>query len=483
MRIPMRSNRRFVLLGAAFFAVIVPAVSQYAAAEGPLGTVFTYQGELTSGGVPVDEPLDGCDFEFTLWDADVDGSQVGPTLMPTALVADGRFTVALDFGPDIFTGEARFMEIAVCCPSGCEEFTTLSPRQELTPAPHALALPGLYTQQNATSPNVIGGYSGNSVEPGAVGATIAGGGLNGGENRVFDNHGTVGGGGNNQAGTDDGPPSFSEFATVGGGDSNTASGRRSTVGGGRSNTASGTKSTVGGGGNNDALGQWSTVGGGEGNTASQIYATVGGGVNNEASDHEIVLRARDGDHEAFRILVKRHETRVHALALRLLRDPDWAQDAVQEAFIKAYRALRKFEGRSAFGTWMYRLTYNHCLDMRRADKSGRYVEWEEERAMGASDSPALASSIRGPEEEIERGELREQLQKAIETLPEPIRQTLVMREIDGLRYGEIADLLEIPKGTVMSRLFHARKRLREVLSEQGVSPFEIDDSQSPEETA
>jgi len=82
-----------------------------------VGTVFTYQGELTSGGVPVDEPLDGCDFEFTLWDADIDGSQVGPTLTPNALVADGRFTVALDFGDNIFTGQARWLEIAVCCPA------------------------------------------------------------------------------------------------------------------------------------------------------------------------------------------------------------------------------------------------------------------------------------------------------------------------------------------------------------------------------
>ena len=92
-------------------------------------------------------------------------------------MADGRFTVALDFGPDIFIGDARFMEIAVCCPSPCKDLTTLSPRQELTPAPHALALPGLYTQQNATSPNLIGGNSGNEVTSGAVGATIAGGGL------------------------------------------------------------------------------------------------------------------------------------------------------------------------------------------------------------------------------------------------------------------------------------------------------------------
>jgi RNA polymerase sigma-70 factor (ECF subfamily) len=204
------------------------------------------------------------------------------------------------------------------------------------------------------------------------------------------------------------------------------------------------------------------------------------------ADLEIVKRARDGDHEAFRILVKRHESRVYALALRLLGDPEWAQDAVQEAFIKAYRGLRKFEGRALFSTWMYRLTYNHCLDMRRADKSGRYVEWDEERTtgddVGDPSVPSLASSIRGPGEEIERGELREQLQKAIETLPEPIRQTLLMREVDGLPYSEIADLQKIPKGTVMSRLFHARKRLREVLLEQGVSPHGQTANLGPEET-
>jgi len=197
----------------------------------------------------------------------------------------------------------------------------------------------------------------------------------------------------------------------------------------------------------------------------------------ELSDHEVVLLARDGDHGAFRVLVKRHESRVYSLAMRLLRDPDWAQDAVQESFLKAYRAIRKFEGRSAFGTWMYRLTYNQCLDMRRADKSGRYVDFDEERtpASGGAESPSLSlsSTIRGPGEEVEREELREQLGKAIETLPEAIRQTLVMREVDGLPYSEIAELLKIPKGTVMSRLFHARKRLQEVLRGEGVHPEEV----------
>ncbi|MFT5444763.1 MAG: RNA polymerase sigma-70 factor (ECF subfamily) [Myxococcota bacterium] len=192
------------------------------------------------------------------------------------------------------------------------------------------------------------------------------------------------------------------------------------------------------------------------------------------SDQEVIKLAQDGDHSAFRILVGRHEGRVYALALRLLRDPDWAQDAVQESFLKAYRALRKFEGRSAFSTWLYRLTYNQCLDMRRADKSGRYVELDEERTQSsefAESSPQnLSSTIRGPGEEVERGQLREQLAKAIESLPDAVRQTLVMREVDGLPYAEIASVLQIPKGTVMSRLFHARKRLQEILREQGIGP-------------
>ena len=95
----------------------------------------------------------------------------------------------------------------------------------------------------------------------------------------------------------------------------------------------------------------------------------------ELSEQEIIDRAREGDHEAFRVLVSRHQDRVYGLALRILRDPEQARDAAQDAFLKAYRALGRFEGRSKFGTWMYRLTYNHCLDLKRADKSQRHVEW------------------------------------------------------------------------------------------------------------
>jgi RNA polymerase sigma-70 factor (ECF subfamily) len=197
-------------------------------------------------------------------------------------------------------------------------------------------------------------------------------------------------------------------------------------------------------------------------------------------ERALVARARDGDHEAFRILVERHEGRVHALALRILRDPEWARDAVQEAFIKAYRALRRFEGRSSFNTWLYRLTYNHCLDMRRADKTHRHVEWDEERMSsetgdpgGSSpgeDPPLLPGAPPGPAQALERSELRVQLVDAIATLPEDARQTLVMREVDGMSYAEIAQVLQVPKGTVMSRLHNARKKVREILTQRDVTP-------------
>ncbi len=239
-----------------------------------LGTAFTYQGQLKSGG----EPVNGaCDFQFSLWDASSGGLQVGGTQTKSNVsVSDGYFTIPdLDFGSSVFTGDARWLEIGVRCPAGSGSYTALSPRQALTPAPYALALPGLWTQQNSVSPNVIGGYRGNSVTDGGVGATIGGGGANGYINRVTDNYGTVGGGGGNTAGGN---------ATVGGGFQNTASGGESTIGGGWLNTASGGFATVGGGYTNTAGNYYATVSGGSSNTASGEFATVGGGRDNTASE-------------------------------------------------------------------------------------------------------------------------------------------------------------------------------------------------------
>jgi hypothetical protein len=141
----------------------------------------------------------------------------------------------------------------------------------------------LRLEPNAASPNIIGGFSGNSVTAGVKGATIGGGGESTGTNRVTDDYGTVGGGFNNQAGNGSGSTSDRNHATVGGGINNTASGYSATVGGGINNTASGYYATVGGGINNTASDSAATVGGGINNTASGSYATVGGGIDNTAS--------------------------------------------------------------------------------------------------------------------------------------------------------------------------------------------------------
>jgi RNA polymerase sigma-70 factor (ECF subfamily) len=191
-------------------------------------------------------------------------------------------------------------------------------------------------------------------------------------------------------------------------------------------------------------------------------------------DAEVIARAKRGDHEAFRVLVERYQARAYGLALRVLRNEEQARDAVQDAFIKVYGSLGRFEGRSGFYTWLYRLVMNVCLDMKRRDRSGRHVEWEEERAgeiaQGAEAlAPGAADPQRaGPEGALERAELRDRMARAIAALPESARRTLELREIDGLSYAEIAKALGVPKGTVMSRLYYARRKVQAALVEAGV---------------
>lgn len=189
------------------------------------------------------------------------------------------------------------------------------------------------------------------------------------------------------------------------------------------------------------------------------------------SDDEVIDAVRAGDRNAFRTLVERYQTRALRLALRILRDEDAARDAVQDAFVKAYNNLGKFEKRSAFFTWLYRLVKNQCLDMLRRDHSDRAVAWEEgslaEAEVSADAVPETLGVTFGPASETLRKQLREKIDGAIAQLPESARETLILREVEGLSYQEIAEAQGIPKGTVMSRLFYARRQLQKLLIESG----------------
>ncbi|RIL05411.1 MAG: RNA polymerase subunit sigma-24 [Proteobacteria bacterium] len=195
----------------------------------------------------------------------------------------------------------------------------------------------------------------------------------------------------------------------------------------------------------------------------------------ELSDRDAVARAREGDQEAFRVLVERYQGRIHRLAQRVLRDDEQARDTVQDAFLKAYTNLGGFEGRSSFYTWLYRLAMNLCLDARRRDRSDRFVATPEpgdlERIATLDARPAgeqhWRSHEESPDDAVGRGELREAVARAIAALPDAARETLILREVEGLSYSEIAEALDIPKGTVMSRLHYARRRVQEILRGAG----------------
>jgi hypothetical protein len=248
-----------------------------------IGTTFTYEGRLTDEN---GDPLEGVyDFQFKVYDAPSGGNQLGATATSdNVTVLDGRFTVPLDFGGRVFTGDVRYLEIGVRPGKRLDAYTPLAGRQQLPVAPYALALPNLWSEPNSISPNLIGGHRDNSVTRGVIGATIAGGGAPGQTNRISDDYGVVSGGHNNQAGNNTGLTSDAPFATVSGGLANNALNSYATVDGGWLNRAGGPFSTVGGGSQNNANAIYATVGGGLDNTAGAPGATAGGGWLNNATN-------------------------------------------------------------------------------------------------------------------------------------------------------------------------------------------------------
>lgn len=177
-------------------------------------------------------------------------------------------------------------------------------------------------------------------------------------------------------------------------------------------------------------------------------------------------RARQGDREAFGRLVKRHQRRVYAAALHILGNHSDADDATQEAFVRAYRGLATFDGRADFFTWLYRITVNTALNALRSDKRGAALQnkGNTEAAHVGGRPEALGQVAPNPAQQAQQtGEVARVL-AAVATLSASLRVTLVLATIEELPHKQIAEILEIPEGTVAWRVNEARRLLKQKLS-------------------
>ncbi len=183
----------------------------------------------------------------------------------------------------------------------------------------------------------------------------------------------------------------------------------------------------------------------------------------DSADIGLVSRTLKGDKEAFRLLVEKYEGKVYALAYEMLRSKEDARDISQESFVKAYLSLKDFRGEGTFYTWLYRIVYNMVLDYKRkiVRRGGQHDELDET-------TPGQPGSwmgvVEAPHESLIRREQREHLKRALADMSEEHRAVIVLREVDGLSYDEIAQVTGVSRGTVMSRLHYARKKLQGALS-------------------
>jgi RNA polymerase sigma-70 factor, ECF subfamily len=187
----------------------------------------------------------------------------------------------------------------------------------------------------------------------------------------------------------------------------------------------------------------------------------------DGSDLELVRRVQRGERRAYDLLVLKYQHKVVKLVMRYLRDPADAEDVAQEAFIKAYRALPQFRGDSAFYTWLYRIAINTAKNALAArDRNPVSYELDIQSNDDTSDMVSRLRDPETPEGLALTEEIRDTVNHAIESLPEDLRTAIVLRELEGLSYEEIAASMDCPVGTVRSRIFRAReaidKRLREV---------------------
>jgi RNA polymerase sigma-70 factor, ECF subfamily len=179
-------------------------------------------------------------------------------------------------------------------------------------------------------------------------------------------------------------------------------------------------------------------------------------------DAGLIERAQGGDRQAFRELVERHQRRAFAIALSLVRDEQDAREIVQEAFVRVFKGLQGFNGSSSFFTWLYRIVRNLAIDLLRRP-SRRDAEIEESDNLDTMEPLFGELRLEDPGQMLGRRELAERIGRALEALPPYHRGVIVMREVEGMSYEEMAEAMDVSKGTIMSRLYHARRKLQRAL--------------------
>lgn len=184
----------------------------------------------------------------------------------------------------------------------------------------------------------------------------------------------------------------------------------------------------------------------------------------------VIRRILDGDADAFELIVNEYQRNVYNLALRMVGDPEDAADMSQEAFIKAYSSLSGFRGDSKLSVWLYRIVSNVCLDFLRKKSRQSAVSLTVEDEDDGDVELDIADEASSPEVLLERKLTRDAVRRGLDSLPPDMREILLLREIQGMSYDEIAQVLDLEEGTVKSRIFRARKKLCAFLTEDGNIP-------------
>jgi RNA polymerase sigma-70 factor (ECF subfamily) len=184
-------------------------------------------------------------------------------------------------------------------------------------------------------------------------------------------------------------------------------------------------------------------------------------------DRALVEKAQQGDREAFRQLVQRHQRRAFAVAIGVVRDENDAREIVQEAFLRVHKSLDKFEGGSSFFTWLYRIVKNLSIDFMRKPARREAELFDDPKVADDAELFPFVSRIEGadPMDEMRRQEIGARIQDALDALPPYHRSVIIMREVEGMSYQQMAEAMEVSKGTIMSRLYHARQKLQKALAD------------------